>query len=106
MQLSSVENGGYRGAGLKLLSDHDLSVGDKVRILTNDDEVSGVIMPRYESASEEYLSIKLKSGYNTGVKISNIKSNSSKTRFAQENQDKKRSITLLFFMIIFHKKNQ
>ena len=31
-------------------------------------------MPRYESASEEYIVIKLKSGYNTGIHLGKIKS--------------------------------
>jgi glutamyl-tRNA(Gln) amidotransferase subunit D len=67
-------NGGYRGAGLKLLSSNQVSVGDRVAISTDSGEVLGVIMPRYESASDEFLSIKLKSGYNTGVRIDRIKS--------------------------------
>lgn len=74
MQLSLSKDGGYRGAGLELLSGNQLSVGDRVMIETDDGEISGVIMPRYESASDEYLAIKLKSGYNTGVRIGKIKS--------------------------------
>jgi glutamyl-tRNA(Gln) amidotransferase subunit D len=66
--------GGYRGAGLDLLSSHHLSVGDTVSVTTPDGELSGVIMPRYESASDSYLVIKLKSGYNTGIKIDKVKS--------------------------------
>jgi glutamyl-tRNA(Gln) amidotransferase subunit D len=66
--------GGYRGAGLDLLSSHHLSVGDNVSVTTPDGELSGVIMPRYESASDNYLVIKLKSGYNTGIKIDKVKS--------------------------------
>jgi glutamyl-tRNA(Gln) amidotransferase subunit D len=74
MQLSLSKDGGYRGAGLELLSGKQLSVGDRVMIETDEGEISGVIMPRYESASDEYLAIKLKSGYNTGVRIDKIKS--------------------------------
>jgi glutamyl-tRNA(Gln) amidotransferase subunit D len=74
MQLSLSKDGGYRGAGLELLSGNQLSVGDRVVMETDDGEISGVIMPRYESASDEYLAIKLKSGYNTGVQIGRIKS--------------------------------
>src|SRR5688572_5603995 len=36
--------------------------------------MSGVLMPRYESASEDYIVIKLKSGYNTGIHAGKIKS--------------------------------
>ncbi len=74
MPLSLDHDGGYRGAGLELLKSHEISIGDKVAIDTDDGHLSGVIMPRYESASDEYIAIKLKSGYNTGVRISKIKS--------------------------------
>ena len=68
------DSGGYRGAGAKLLSKHGLSVGDSVRVATENGEMSGVLMPRYESASEDYIVIKLKSGYNTGIQADKIKS--------------------------------
>lgn len=72
--MAKHDSGGYRGAGLKLLSKHGVSVGDSVRVATEDGEMSGVLMPRYESASEDYIVIKLKSGYNTGVLLGKIKS--------------------------------
>ena len=68
------DSGGYRGAGAKLLSKHGLSVGESVRVATENGEMSGVLMPRYESASEDYIVIKLKSGYNTGIQADKIKS--------------------------------
>ena len=75
-----MENvGGYRGAGLELLSRLKLSVGDMVTIETKDGSISGVIMPRYESASDDYIAVKLKSGYNTGIEISKINSVSRST---------------------------
>jgi glutamyl-tRNA(Gln) amidotransferase subunit D len=74
MALAKHDSGGYRGAGLKLLSKHGVSVGDSVRVATENGEVSGVLMPRYESASEDYIVIKLKSGYNTGIHVGRIKS--------------------------------
>lgn len=69
-----MDSGGYRGAGAKALSKYGVSVGDTVLVKTSDGEMSGVIMPRYESASEDYLVIKLKSGYNTGIEISKVRS--------------------------------
>jgi glutamyl-tRNA(Gln) amidotransferase subunit D len=68
------KNGRYRETGLKLLSKHSISVGDSIKITTEDDEITGLLMPRYESASEEYIVIKLKSGYNTGIHVGKIKS--------------------------------
>lgn len=73
MALAS-DSGGYRGAGAKLLSKHGVSVGDSVRVATEDGERSGVLMPRYESANEDFIVIKLKSGYNTGIQTGKIKS--------------------------------
>jgi glutamyl-tRNA(Gln) amidotransferase subunit D len=72
--LAKQDSGGYRGAGLKLLDKHGVSVGDNVKIATVGGEMSGVLMPRYESASEDYIVIKLKSGYNTGIQVNKIKS--------------------------------
>jgi glutamyl-tRNA(Gln) amidotransferase subunit D len=67
-------SGDRREAGLKLLSKHNISVGDSVKIDTEDGEITGLLMPRYESASEEYIVIKLKSGYNTGIHVERINS--------------------------------
>jgi glutamyl-tRNA(Gln) amidotransferase subunit D len=67
-------SGGYRETGPNLLSKHSISVGDSIKIATEDGEITGLLMPRYESASEEYIVIKLKSGYNTGIHVSKIKS--------------------------------
>lgn len=72
--MAKHDSGGYRGAGLELLSRHGISVGDSIKIATEDGEMSGVLMPRYESASDDHIVIKLKSGYNTGIQISRIKS--------------------------------
>lgn len=68
------DSGGYRGSGLEMLNRYDVNVGDSIKIATEDGEMSGVLMPRYESASEDYIVIKLKSGYNTGIQVSKIKS--------------------------------
>jgi glutamyl-tRNA(Gln) amidotransferase subunit D len=68
------KSGRYRETGLKLLSKHSISVGDSIKITTEDGEITGLLMPRYEAASEEYIVIKLKSGYNTGIHVGKIKS--------------------------------
>ena len=67
-------SGSHREVGLKLLSNHNISIGDSVKIDTEDGEIIGLLMPRYESASEEYIVIKLKSGYNTGIYVEKINS--------------------------------
>jgi glutamyl-tRNA(Gln) amidotransferase subunit D len=65
----SDSSSGYRGAGVKLLSRYSVGVGDSVEVAMEDGELVGVLMPRYESASEDYIVIKLKSGYNTGIQV-------------------------------------
>jgi glutamyl-tRNA(Gln) amidotransferase subunit D len=67
-------SGSHREVGLKLLSNHNISIGDSVKIDTEDGEIIGLLMPRYESASEEYIVIKLKSGYNAGIHVEKINS--------------------------------
>jgi glutamyl-tRNA(Gln) amidotransferase subunit D len=66
--------GGYREVGLELLSRYNISVGDSIKITTEEGEITGRVMPRYESASKEYIVIKLKSGYNIGMRGEKIKS--------------------------------
>ena len=46
-------------------------VGDTVKISTiaSDNQFTGILMPRYESADENHLVIKLKSGYNIGIEL-------------------------------------
>src|SRR5918998_4723844 len=58
----------------KILSKYNISVGDSIKITTEDGTITGLLMPRYESASDEYIVIKLKSGYNTGIRVEKIKS--------------------------------
>jgi glutamyl-tRNA(Gln) amidotransferase subunit D len=66
-------SGGYRETGLEILSKYNILVGDSIKIATEDGEMSGILMPRYESASEDYIIIKLNSGYNIGIHAGKIK---------------------------------
>ena len=72
--MSSFENYGYRGASAQVLKDSGISAGDKVAIEKDDGQISGIVMPRYESAGEEHIVIKLSSGYNVGISVSKIRS--------------------------------
>jgi glutamyl-tRNA(Gln) amidotransferase subunit D len=69
-----MDIGGYKGRSLKLISESEVSVGDTISVKTNDDEFMGILMPRYELADENHIVIKLKSGYNIGIKTANIQS--------------------------------
>ena len=45
-----------------------------VIVSTHHGEMSGILMPRYESADKNHIVIKLNSGYNIGIDISKVKS--------------------------------
>ena len=69
------DSGGYMEESRpKILSKYNISVGDSIKITTEDGVITGLLMPRYESASDDYIVIKLKSGYNTGIRVEKIKS--------------------------------
>jgi glutamyl-tRNA(Gln) amidotransferase subunit D len=64
---------GYKGKSLAMLSGKDIAVGDTISVKTTDqNQVTGILMPRYESADDDHIVIKLKSGYNIGIEITNI----------------------------------
>src|SRR5919206_3012260 len=64
----------YKGKSLTLLSNKGISVGDTIKISTSDNEFIAILMPRYESADENHIVVKLKSGYNIGIELTNIQS--------------------------------
>jgi glutamyl-tRNA(Gln) amidotransferase subunit D len=57
-----------------LLKDQDkLAPGKRVKIKTKTGlEITGLILPRYELYSQDYITIKLSNGYNIGIKKENI----------------------------------
>jgi glutamyl-tRNA(Gln) amidotransferase subunit D len=65
---------GYSKEALGMLARSDVTIGDTITVLTTDDEISGILMPRYESADKHHLVVKLNSGYNIGIEISKVKS--------------------------------
>jgi glutamyl-tRNA(Gln) amidotransferase subunit D len=65
----------YKGKCLELLTAWDISVGDTVNISdVSNNEFIAILMPRYESADENHIVVKLKSGYNIGIELSHIRS--------------------------------
>ncbi len=51
-------------SGLQIALAQTIKIGDSVRIISTKGNYYGIVMPRYESFSDKYLVIKLKSGYN------------------------------------------
>lgn len=63
---------GYKGKALKLLKETQLVIGSNVRIISDPKVFEGILIPRYELADNEHIVIKLRNGYNIGVKVSSI----------------------------------
>lgn len=55
-----------------MLQAKKIVVGDTVTIKTSEREIIGMLMPRYESADKDHIVVKLKSGYNTGIRTDRI----------------------------------
>jgi glutamyl-tRNA(Gln) amidotransferase subunit D len=98
--LFSTENkkniNGYDQAIINFLNEKDISIGDTVNLIMHGDnndnnEYTGILMPRYESSNKNHLVIKLKSGYNIGIDISNITSITKKIILQQQQQQQQLS---------------
>jgi len=65
---------GYRGEAFQALKKFGVEIGAVIKIATDGDLFEGTLMPRYELADDKHIVIKLKNGYNVGIRISpNIK---------------------------------
>ena len=62
---------GYKGKIRDFLIQNKVDVGDLIKI-TAELTYSGILMPRYESGDESHVVLKLKSGYNIGIKFGTI----------------------------------
>jgi len=60
---------GYRGKALKAISEGGAEIGDTVRITRKEGSYEGILIPRSEYGDERHVVIKLKSGYNFGVRV-------------------------------------
>jgi glutamyl-tRNA(Gln) amidotransferase subunit D len=71
----SRERSGYSGPSLELLEKFGVKVGESVALETDDElHLSGILLPRYEHADNQHVVLKLKSGYNVGLKVDRIRS--------------------------------
>ena len=65
----SKEFPGYKGKALQILKKAEAEIGDIIRITKNKETYEGVLIPRSEYGDDKHIVIKIKSGYNTGIKI-------------------------------------
>ena len=59
---------GYVGEALRVLSQAEVRIGDKIRVKKPGRTVEGILMPRIRLGDRECIVLKLPNGYNIGVK--------------------------------------
>jgi glutamyl-tRNA(Gln) amidotransferase subunit D len=74
MALSQEESSGYSGLPREILTKAGAKVGDRIRLDlkrgASQEIVEGLLMPRYHTSRDDnYIVLKLKTGYNVGVRI-------------------------------------
>ena len=67
--MSQLENSGYKGAALEALKKADCEVGDIIQVISKDKTYEGILIPRSELGEGTAVIIKMKSGYNIGIRI-------------------------------------
>lgn len=72
--MSQEELSGYSGISRDILAKAGAQVGDKLRVelkrIGGQEVVEGLLIPRYHSGHEaDYIVVKLKTGYNVGVRV-------------------------------------
>ena len=63
---------GYKGKSFEYLQQKDVNVGDSIKVIS-DLTYTGILMPRYETSEDSHIVLKLKSGYNIGIELDEIK---------------------------------
>ena len=63
------EFSGYRGDALAAIKRAEAEIGDIIRITKDKEVYEGILIPRSEYGDEKHVVIKLKSGYNIGIRI-------------------------------------
>lgn len=63
---------GYSGVLKRLLEENNVRAGDVVKVVTLEREYVGTVIPRYEYASQDFLTLKLLNGYNVGIRSDKI----------------------------------
>ena len=62
---------GYKGKSFEYLQQKNVDVGDSIKVVS-DLTYEGILMPRYETSEDSHIVLKLKSGYNIGIELSEI----------------------------------
>jgi len=68
-EVSEKELPGYRGMALEALKKAGVKAEDQIRIVKNGQTFEGILIPRSEYGDDTHVVIKIKSGYNLGIKV-------------------------------------
>ncbi|MEM2249893.1 MAG: asparaginase domain-containing protein, partial [Candidatus Bathyarchaeia archaeon] len=60
---------GYKGEALEAIRRATVDIGDFIRIFKGDQIFEGILIPRSEYGDDRHIVIKLRSGYNIGVRL-------------------------------------
>ena len=63
------EFSGYKGKALATIRKAEAEIGDLIRVTKNSQIYEGILIPRSEYGDEKHVVIKLKNGYNIGIRI-------------------------------------
>jgi len=63
------DDAGYKGQALDLIRRASAAVGDQVRLTKDGETIEGLLMPRTAGREESHIVLKLATGYNVGVSI-------------------------------------
>jgi len=67
--MSELENSGYKGRALEVLKKAESNVGDIVRVTSKGKTYEGILIPRSELGEGTVVVVKMKSGYNIGIRV-------------------------------------
>ena len=65
---------GYRGKARDFLMQNEIEIWDIIVVKTKRTKLEGILLPRNEYASPNYIEIKLENNYNVGINISELES--------------------------------
>jgi glutamyl-tRNA(Gln) amidotransferase subunit D len=67
--MNGEEISGYKGLALEVLKSVGAEVGDLIRITKGNQIYEGILIPRSEYGDDKHIVIKLRSGYNIGIRL-------------------------------------
>jgi glutamyl-tRNA(Gln) amidotransferase subunit D len=67
--MSQLEGSGYRGTALQALKAAECEVGDIIRVISKGKTYEGILIPRSELGEADAVIVKMKSGYNIGIRV-------------------------------------